>query len=163
MPLTLLVFEPDASEYELTLEYDTSVYSRKDMELLLRMMRTLSVSLADAPTVADGVMTDDAQEAQLARIRDGRTGSVPYTSFPGAMEAQAKAAPDAPAVIACDRSLTYREFDEECNRVANCLIAKGVRPGYRVVVLLPRRSFLISAIYGIMKAGAAYIDRKSVV
>ena len=157
VPLTLLVFEPDASEYELTLEYDTSVYSRKDMELLLRMMRTLSVSLADAPTVADGVMTDDAQEAQLARIRDGRTGSVPYTSFPGAMEAQAKAAPDAPAVIACDRSLTYRESDEECNRVANCLIAKGVRPGDRVVVLLPRRSFLISAIYGIMKAGAAYI------
>lgn len=157
VPLTLLVFEPDASEYELTLEYDTSVYSRKDMELLLRMMRTLSVSLADAPTVADGVMTDDAQEAQLAKIRDGRTGSVPYTSFPGAMEARAKAAPDAPAVIACDRSLTYREFDEECNRVANCLIAKGVRPGDRVVGLLPRRSFLISAIYGIMKAGAAYI------
>lgn len=48
VPLTLLVFEPSADEYEYVLEYDTSLYNRADMELLLRMMRTLSESAAQA-------------------------------------------------------------------------------------------------------------------
>ena len=157
VPLTLLVFEPGDTEYELILEYDTSVYSRRDMQLLLAMMRTLSGSLTGAATVADGVMTDTAQEAELMKIRDGQTGPVPYRSFHGAMELRADETPDARALVACDRSMTFREFDEECNRVAHSLIDRGVRPGDRVVVLLSRRSYLISAIYGIMKAGAAYI------
>lgn len=157
VPLTILVFEPSEDEYELTVEYDTSIYSRRDMELLLSMMRTLSLSLTEAATVADGRMADDAQMEALARIRCGETGEVQYPNFPWAMELRAKMTPDVPAVIACDKAMTYREFDEESNRVANCLISKGVKPGDRVVVLLPRRSYLISAIYGIMKAGAAYI------
>ena len=128
MPLTLLVFEPGDTEYELILEYDTSVYSRRDMQLLLAMMRTLSGSLTGAATVADGVMTDTAQEAELMKIRDGQTGPVPYRSFHGAMELRADETPDARALVACDRSMTFREFDEECNRVAHSLIDPGGVP-----------------------------------
>lgn len=157
VPLTLLVFEPTDSEYELVIEYDTSMYSKDDMELLLEMMRTLSLSLTEAATVADGEMANDTQKRRLAEIRDGKRVDVPYVSFHGAMEMWADATPDAPALVACDKKMTYREFDEECNRIANALIGLGVRRGDRIVILLPRRSSLITAIYGTMKAGAAYI------
>lgn len=157
VPLTLLVFEPGDAEYELILEYDTSIYSRRDMELLLSMMRRLSGSLVNAPSVADGLMADDAQQAELAALRDGEKGEVLYHDFPGALELRVDENPDAKALVACDREMTFREFDEECNRVARSLIDRGVRPGDRVVVLLPRRSYLITSIYGIMKAGATYI------
>jgi amino acid adenylation domain-containing protein/thioester reductase-like protein len=43
------------------------------------------------------------------------------------------------------------------NRVANALIAHGVKRGDRVAMLLPRTSRLIFTMFGIMKSGAAYI------
>lgn len=157
VPLTVLVFEPSADEFELSLEYDTSMYSQADMAVMMEMLRTLSLSLTDAATVADGRMTNDAQEEQLSTMRHGETGEVHYTSFHGAMEQHADATPDAPAIVAYDKRMTFREFDDECNRIANALIKRGVRHGDRIVILLPRRSYLISAIYGTMKAGATYI------
>lgn len=157
VPLTLLVFEPSAGEYELVAEYDKSVYNEADMKLLLRMMASLSRSLPEAASVNLGKMTDDDQERVLSTLRNGRSCEVGYESFHGAMEMRADADPDAPALVACDKRMTYREFDEECNRVANALISRGVRRGDRIVILLPRRSSLITAIYGTMKAGAAYI------
>ncbi len=157
VPLTLLVFEPSEGEYELVAEYDTSVYNKADMELLLRMMASLNLSLPEVAAVGHAKMVDDDQEHELSALRNGRRCEVEYESFHGAMEMRADATPDAPALVACDRRMTYREFDEECNRVANALISRGVQRGDRIVILLPRRSYLITAIYGTMKAGAAYI------
>lgn len=72
-------------------------------------------------------------------------------------EEQVKRTPDKTAVIACDRTLTYRELNEEANRIAHGLMEQGVKPGDIVAFALPRNSHLISAIFGILKAGAAYL------
>ena len=157
VPLTLLVYEDAAHDFELVLEYDTSCFGLDDMAVLLRMMSSLSLSLVSAKTVADGVMTDSRALEILGRIRNGKKCDVPYTSMHGEMEKRADETPDVDAVVACDRTLSYREFDNECNRIANALIKRGVVHGDRIVILLPRRASLISAIYGAMKTGSAYI------
>ncbi len=157
VPLTVLIFEPNAGEYEIVVEYDKSLYAHNDMELLATMMRTLTLSLPEAATVADGKMVNDEQARVLSQVRDGMHCDVPYTTFHREMENRCDETPDAPAVIACDKRMTYREFDDECNRIANALIKRGVKPGDRIVILLPRRSYLISSIYGAMKTGSAYI------
>lgn len=72
-------------------------------------------------------------------------------------EEQAARTPDRKAVVACDRTLTYRELNEQANRIAHGLIAYGVKPGDIVAFALPRRSYLIAAMFGILKAGAAYL------
>lgn len=72
-------------------------------------------------------------------------------------EEQAARTPDKAAVIACDRTLTYRELNEQANRVAYGLIAHGVKPGDIVAFMLPRRSYLIAAMFGILKTGATYL------
>ena len=56
-----------------------------------------------------------------------------------------------------DRTLTYRELNEQANRIAHGLIAKGVGVGDIVASALPRRSYLIVAMLGILKTGAAYL------
>ncbi|MDO5574282.1 MAG: amino acid adenylation domain-containing protein [bacterium] len=61
------------------------------------------------------------------------------------------------ALIAADGELTYGELNAKANRIANALIARGVRPGDRVMMMLPRTSSLAASILGILKAGAAYI------
>ena len=72
-------------------------------------------------------------------------------------EEQAARTPDKTAVIACDRTLTYRELNEEANRIAHGLIKQGVSVGEIVAFALPRKSYLISAMLGILKTGSAYL------
>lgn len=138
-------------------EYDSSLYGSADITTMLEMLRTLSLALPQCGSVADAPMISAAQEQVLALLRKGSECDVPYTSFHGAMEMHADNTPDAPALVACDRRLSYGEFDRECNRIANALIRRGVCHGDRIVVLLPRRASLITAIYGAMKTGSAYI------
>ena len=53
--------------------------------------------------------------------------------------------------------MTYKELDENANRIANALLARGVKPKRKVALLLPRTSREIIAMYGVLKAGCAFI------
>lgn len=72
-------------------------------------------------------------------------------------EEQVQRTPDNIAVIACDSTLTYAQLNEQANRIAHSLIASGVLPGDIVAFALSRKSHLIAAMFGILKAGAAYL------
>lgn len=157
VPLTLLVFTPAPGKYRLELEYDGSLYSDADMTLLLDMISTAVKRNPEASAVADATLLSAEQDALLEPLRDGERGDVEYNSYHGAFEKQTDATPDATALIASDRTLTFAELDAEANRVANALRKRGVGRGDKVVILLPRDSRLIISIYGVMKAGAAYI------
>ncbi len=77
-------------------------------------------------------------------------------------EEQVTRTPDKTALIACDRTLTYRELNEEANRIAHGLIGMGVHSGDLVAFMMPRTSKMIAVMLGILKSGAAYlpIDQK---
>lgn len=72
-------------------------------------------------------------------------------------EAQRLKNADKTALIAADGAFTYEQLDRKANRAANALIARGVRPGDRVMLLMPRDSRFIAAMLGALKAGAAFI------
>ena len=72
-------------------------------------------------------------------------------------EEQVLKTPDKTAVIACDKTLTYNELNKLSNRIANSLIQKGIGVGDIVAFALPRRSYLIATMLGIIKSGAAYM------
>jgi amino acid adenylation domain-containing protein len=56
-----------------------------------------------------------------------------------------------------DRVLTYAELDATANRVARLLIRNGVHAGDRVALWLPKSLEAITSIWGILKAGAAFV------
>lgn len=56
-----------------------------------------------------------------------------------------------------DQQLSYQQLDEQSNRLAHYLIAKGVTPGMLVPVWLDRSVEWLIAIVAILKAGAAYV------
>lgn len=58
-------------------------------------------------------------------------------------------------MIACDRTLSYQELNEQASRIAHNLIEMGIGVGDIVVFALSRRSYLIVTMFGILKAGAA--------
>lgn len=65
--------------------------------------------------------------------------------------------PDAVAVTDTDRSITYRELDEQANQLAHSLSESGVRPGDRVALLAPRSVPAVTAMLAALKIGAAYL------
>lgn len=65
--------------------------------------------------------------------------------------------PGKTAVICGDRRVTYGELDETSNRLAQALVAVGVRPGDRVAVLLDNSIETAICIFGALKAGGAFV------
>jgi acyl-CoA synthetase (AMP-forming)/AMP-acid ligase II len=61
------------------------------------------------------------------------------------------------ALIQEDLTLTYRELDERCNRVARGLIDRGIRPGERVALLWPNDVRYMESMLGTMRAGAVAV------
>ncbi|GAB4586255.1 long-chain-fatty-acid--CoA ligase [Nocardia sp. IFM 10818] len=73
------------------------------------------------------------------------------------LEHSAREWPDREAVAAGARRLTYREVDAAASRIADALVARGIRPGDRVAMCVPNVPEFLSVYYGILKAGAAVV------
>jgi amino acid adenylation domain-containing protein len=65
--------------------------------------------------------------------------------------------PDHLALVDKQRQYTYTELDEASNRFANHLIACGVKRGDRVGLYLEKSLEAVASLFGILKAGAAYV------
>src|SRR5690348_7683952 len=61
------------------------------------------------------------------------------------------------ALVLDGRAITYAELEAQSNRFARSLTGNGVVRGDRVALWLPKSIETVVAIYGIMKAGAAYV------
>ena len=72
------------------------------------------------------------------------------------LRAAAARTPDRAAVIARERTLSYAELDRAADALAARLRGLGVQRGDRVAVLLPNGADAAIAIYGVLRAGAAF-------
>lgn len=73
------------------------------------------------------------------------------------IERAARTRPEAPAVIDGDRTWTYAQLDARANQLAHVLSDLGVRRGDRVGLYLDKSIEALVGVYGIAKAGAAYV------
>ena len=78
-------------------------------------------------------------------------------TLPSFLDATASRHGARPALSMDDRVLTYAQLDASANRVANSLIRQGVRTGDRVALWMPKSLEAIVSIWGILKAGAAFV------
>jgi amino acid adenylation domain-containing protein len=65
--------------------------------------------------------------------------------------------PDRTAVVDRAESMTYRELDAASARLAGELAARGVGPGDRVGLYLDKSLHAIIGLWGVLRAGAAYV------
>ncbi len=80
-----------------------------------------------------------------------------FSTIADLFAAQAARSPNAVAVIAQGRTLTYRQLDEAANRLARRLQNLGVKPDTLVGVAMGRSETLVVSLLGILKAGGAYV------
>ncbi|WP_099115050.1 non-ribosomal peptide synthetase, partial [Xenorhabdus miraniensis] len=72
-------------------------------------------------------------------------------------EQQVEKTPQATALIAGDKTLSYRELNTRANQLARQLIGQGVCPGDHIVLLFERSMVLVVAQLAVLKAGAVYV------
>jgi len=65
--------------------------------------------------------------------------------------------PEKSAILKGDRNISYRELVGRTNAVARALVAKGIRRGDTVLVLLEDKSELLTALIGTMRLAAAAV------
>ncbi|MEV5203984.1 amino acid adenylation domain-containing protein [Streptomyces sp. NPDC053720] len=114
----------------------------------------LLTGLVDAPgrPVGELLLTDPAEGVLRGPVR-----AYPGDSVPELVRRRARSAPERTAVVAEDGTLTYAELEERAARVADGLLAAGVRAGEPVAVLAERDIHLPVALLGVLKAGAAFV------
>jgi amino acid adenylation domain-containing protein len=119
-------------------------------------LQAVAAAPADARVGEIDVLTAD-ERARLLGDWAGRTRAYPAKPIHQVQAETAARAPERIAVTAWDGKLTYRELEARANRLANHLVALGVRPGEVVGVAVERSAAMIVALLGIVKAGAAYL------
>ena len=65
--------------------------------------------------------------------------------------------PDGAAVREPGAEITYRELNHLTNRLAQALLQRGVQPGDRVAIWLPKSINAVAAMQAVLRVGAAYV------
>lgn len=140
-------------------QYNDALYSPEYIDAFNLAMTQVLDTMLSAPDsdVTKISLLDDEQRKVIESFRKEGTAPVEINLFHKGLEHQADLKPDHTALIASDGTFTYAELDAYANRVANAIIAKGVEPESRIALLLPRTSRFLMSLFGVLKAGSAYI------
>ncbi|GAA1374837.1 non-ribosomal peptide synthetase [Streptomyces beijiangensis] len=141
------------------LMYATQLFDRDTAEdIAARFVRVLEQVAADpaAPLSTIEVLGADERDWLVRRVND-TAHPVAAGTLPEAFEAQVRRDPERVAVIGEQETLSYGEFNRRANRLAHWLIEQGAGPEQLVAVKIPRSVELLVAVYGVVKAGAAYV------
>ena len=103
-------------------------------------------------------LIDKQRAAQLQQFHTVALAEPRYHYYFDGVERFAQEQPDRMALIACDAKLTYQELNTAANRMANGLLARGVKPRSKVALLLPRTSRVIISMYGVTKVSGELLS-----
>ncbi|BBY59822.1 non-ribosomal peptide synthetase [Mycolicibacterium sarraceniae] len=130
-------------------------------DLAWRLQRVLAAMAADPGRRLSSIEALDAGEHAQHEDWGNRAALTapvaPPVSIADVFATQATRTPDAAAVTFEGQSITYRELDDASSRLARVLAGKGVGPGQRVALLLPRSAQAVVAMVAVVKTGAAYV------
>lgn len=119
----------------------------------LRVLQAM-VEAPDTPITA----LDISAGEQDRSILFGRTecDDTPVTVLE-AFAAQAAKSPDALALSCAENRMTYKEVDEQSDRIAAYLKGLGIARGSSIAMVLPRSVEFVLIMLGILKAGCSFV------
>ncbi len=142
-----------------SIRYNDAIYTDAYMQTLAVSIRTAVQRMIADPSlpVRELSLLSDSEQQEMEKLSRSASAAPGFELLHRMFEHHATKTPDRTALIACDAVLTYGELNRNANRIANLLIRTGVKPRDSVVLLLPRRSYYFAALFGVLKAGAAFI------
>jgi amino acid adenylation domain-containing protein len=176
---TFLIIHPDATAFPpreqirspllvlarldldlIELHYDSAWFTDAEARALgdhLNIVLRAMIAAPETPLGKLPILTDTERRALLDEWNDTRVPFAEQTCVHHFFEQQAQRAPDAVAVVFCDRQWTYQELDARANRLARRLREAGVARGAFVAICVNRSLELMATLLAVLKAGGAYV------
>ncbi|MFE3262092.1 amino acid adenylation domain-containing protein [Nocardia sp. NPDC059229] len=153
----ILSQDHDSGDMTVALTFATDLFDAATIDSLTRRWIRILESVAADPTVPVGAIDvlEPAERADLL-ARHGAPPAAPAT-MPDLFAAAVGLDPDATAIVAGGRQLSYREVDERSNRWARQLIRQGIGPEDIVAIGIPRSADSVLAVWAVAKTGAAFL------
>jgi amino acid adenylation domain-containing protein len=145
----------DAPRVEL--DYRTDLFTEQTGRRLVgAFVGVLTAGTTDPDVVIGTLLQADPDERSAFAAHNRTERAWPETAtLHSFLERQAVAVPDRIAIV--DDGTTFAQLNRRANRLAHRLRSLGVGPGAVVGVCLPRSPLLLVTLYGVLKAGAAYL------
>ena len=156
--MTLAMTETEQG-YEVDIEFPTDLYRRERIERMTKHLENILESVVVDPTqrLSDLPLLSEIEKEQLLVKWNDTAVAYSDRCIHELFEAQVEQSPDQVAVLVENERLSYRELNEQANRVAGYLREVGLRNGDLVGLFTSRSSRMIAALLGILKAGGAYV------
>ena len=160
-PLKVTCYPTEKDNYGVSLEYDRSLYSQKDMEMLtyiLKVVAEKSASSTFSGIVSHLPLIDESEQARIVAFSAGVHKDIDFTrTYMDLFLDRSTAFAGRLAVADDDSEITYRELERRSNLIAHTLIDAGVKPRDFVAVMTERTKEFPVCVFGIHRAGAAYL------
>jgi amino acid adenylation domain-containing protein len=161
-PDMIFSFLKTGNEVSGKLEYNILLYGKNTCERIINHYISVVQKVLFNPNLqvyAVEILSEEEKKQVLFDFND--TGRDYYSKDKTVHELfmeQAGKAPESTAVIYNDERLSYEALNGKSNRLARQLRKKGVGPGSIIPILFAPSVDLITALMGILKAGAAYLS-----
>ena len=142
------------------LNYATALFEASTVARMASHLTHLLEAIAERPwqLVAELPMLGQQEHRQIVEQWNSTQASYPADQgMHQLIEAQARATPQAPAVLFGEDVLTYRQLNQRANRLAHALRDKGVGPDVLVGIAVERSLEMVVGLLAVLKAGGAYV------
>jgi non-ribosomal peptide synthetase component F len=150
---------PDGAGLGLRLNYDAGQFDAAAVETwaayYVRALGQLAAA-PEAPLDAAPLLGDE-RETVVRRFNATAVAYPAGETLVSRFAEQAAQTPEAEAVRCEEQTLSYEELDRRSNQLGHWLQAQGIGPDQVVAVVAERSLEMLVGIYGVLKAGAAYL------
>ena len=148
-----LIIDESSREYLLKLKFDANKYTFSYAGSFLRSIKKVLNQFVTCGienlNVEDIALRDEKPPIKYELKRSPLVNVL--------LENQANKTPEKTALVTCGKRYTFKQINDEANRIANALIKRGIKKGSTISFMLARDKTLITTFLGIIKAGCVAI------
>lgn len=154
-------FYEKGDSVKISLEYNPDIFDLTTIERMGKHLLAIIDAITVHPDMPVNKLSFLTAEEKATLVDQFNNTKADYPKDKTAVqlfEMQAAENPNNIAIAEGQFTLTYRELNEQANKVAHYLQSQfSIKPEDIVAIKLPRSQWLVVAILGILKAGAAYL------
>ncbi|WMW47862.1 lichenysin non-ribosomal peptide synthetase LicA [Bacillus paralicheniformis] len=150
----------DTGTLAIDFDYREELFTCEEMAVLYERLMTLleDALLFPQKTIAELEIVPAFEKERLLKRASSQTIAYDKNmTLHGLFEQKAADHPEKTAVVYEGKKLSYRELNEQSNRLARALRRRGIGPDAPAAIVMERSERVITAMLGVLKAGGAYV------
>lgn len=155
-----ILIKRSAQKIEIEIIYNKLVYGADEIQVFCSMFVSLLVQVTRQfdMTLANLELMDEMQKQKVLYEFNDTKADIPIgKTLVDLLEQRVLQHPEKIAVTCGKNQLTYQELNQKADMIAACLLQRDLQIEQIVGILLERSEWLVVCMFGVLKAGGAYL------